>query len=380
MKILHISLFSHYTEGLYYQDNLLPEQNAVDGHKVTIICNNTKYVNGTVKKVLESQIVLENGIKIIRIKFKYLINNFITDILSITPRLGKILNEINPDIIMYHGIKGFEIFTIIKYKMKNREVKILFDSHADFHNTANRYLSKYLLHRLIYRVIVKIALKYIETIFYITEETKLFLIKSYNINKNKIKYLPLGGQIINKNIKNEYRTIIRKKLNIGESDILFIHSGKLTNEKKTLEIIRAISKIKCRDIILLIIGYIPVENMQIFSEYLNNDNRIRYLGWKSGDDLLKYICASDVYIQPGRQSATLQNAICCGVPVMVYPHIGYTRILGNSAFYIESENEIIVKMEYLIKNREVLKNMETEIYQIAQKELDYKVIASKMYV
>jgi hypothetical protein len=53
MKILHACLASHYTEGMSYQDNLLPDQNAHDGHDVTVISDCYVYQNDRLVEVLE---------------------------------------------------------------------------------------------------------------------------------------------------------------------------------------------------------------------------------------------------------------------------------------------------------------------------------------
>jgi len=46
MRIVHVCLASHYTEGMNYQDNILPDVNSQDGHEVLIISDTQKYIDG----------------------------------------------------------------------------------------------------------------------------------------------------------------------------------------------------------------------------------------------------------------------------------------------------------------------------------------------
>ena len=41
------------------------------------------------------------------------------------------------------------------------------------------------------------------------------------------------------------------------------------------------------------------------------------LSVKDAQELMQLLCAADVYVQPGSQSATLQNSICCRCAVIV---------------------------------------------------------------
>ena len=77
MTILHIGLLSYYTEGMLYQDNILPQMNIQDGHKVVFVSNASKYVNGVLQSVDEEDIVLDDGMRLIRLNYDYVINRFI---------------------------------------------------------------------------------------------------------------------------------------------------------------------------------------------------------------------------------------------------------------------------------------------------------------
>ena len=79
MKILHIALLSHFTCGMAYQDNVLVEINAADGHDVTIISDTMYYKDGVLTDGEEEDIILPDGVRLIRLKYDRIVNSFITE-------------------------------------------------------------------------------------------------------------------------------------------------------------------------------------------------------------------------------------------------------------------------------------------------------------
>ena len=74
MNILHIGLSSYYTEDMTYQENLLAHQNVLDGHTVTFISNSSKYVDGIIRDVGKQDLLLPDGMRLIRLKYLKIIN------------------------------------------------------------------------------------------------------------------------------------------------------------------------------------------------------------------------------------------------------------------------------------------------------------------
>ena len=75
---------------------------------------------------------------------------------------------------------------------------------------------------------------------------------------------------------------------------------------------------------------------------IKSDDRVTYLGWKTGDELIEYLCASDLYLQPGSASITIKQALCCGNAVVVARDIeGYDIFMNNTGWYGSSKEELI---------------------------------------
>lgn len=378
MRILHICL-SPFTEGLLYQDNLLPEQNYKDGHDVVIIAECYMYKDGEKIKVSAGESLLANGCRLIRVPYQWCICEQATIRLKIIRNLYKLICKINPDLIFHHGLSGFSLFAVKKYKEEHPIVKIFLDSHADYNNSAKNYFSKVFQYRLLGNYYVKKILPYVTKIFYVSEESKRFITSLYKIDDNILYFLPLGGKIVEREEKKINKELVRKKVGIREGEILFVHSGKITPEKRTNELIKAFSQVKDNRFTLLIIGSISEDMKQIFNPLISSDPRILFLGWKNGSELLEYICAADMYLQPGSQSATMQNAICCGAPVMLYPYKSHEPYLKNNGYYVETIKDMVNCFEDIAKNPEKLNAMSDASYRIAHELLDYKKLAQQMY-
>lgn len=378
MKIIHISLACHFTEGMNYQDNILPRINSEDGHQVIIVSDTQKFIEGRLVDILEEEKNLTPNLKLIRLKFDKIFTNFISKKVRKVSKLYNLLENFKPDVILFHGVTGYELLTVAKYKRTNPYVKLYVDSHEDFINSARTFFSKNILHRLFYKKIVHRALKYIDKILYISEGTRIFLHDFYKIPSESLEFFPLGGFIKEKKEKEEILIKVRKELGIKNEDLVLIHSGKLDKLKKTKDILEALNKINVTNIYLLIIGNIPDENKEVY-DLIKLDKRVKYLGWKSGDELLEYICASNLYVQPGSQSATSITAVCCGLPLLLYPTISYKKMFDTNVFWVETEEDIIVTLNQVVENPEILNKMSERSYKIAKSIFNYKKIAARLY-
>jgi glycosyltransferase involved in cell wall biosynthesis len=222
-------------------------------------------------------------------------------------------------------------------------------------------------------------LSQIRKIFYISEETKEFLEKIDKVPKKKLEFFTLGGILFEGEKKQEIRNKVRKNLKIKDSDILFIHSGKLGPQKRTEELLKAFSLVQNEKFRMIIIGRIPFDMEPILLPLISQDSRVSFLGWINGIQLMEYLCAADMYLQPGSQSATMENSICCGSPVMLYPYTSYTPYYQENVCYIDTAEDIKKCFEDISMNPGKLKVMSEASYKIAKEMLDYKKIVKQMY-
>ena len=162
-------------------------------------------------------------------------------------------------------------------------------------------------------------------------------------------------------------------------DIVLVHSGKLCRSKKTDELLHAMEKVKDERLKLIIIGSMDKEIKHIVENFTKKDKRIRYAGWKTGEELSDYLCSADIYIQPGTQSATMQAAACCRCALALYPYESHKFLLGKSVFYIKGVQDIIDLFKKVLENPYLLQERREQSFEIAEKRLDYRKLAARMY-
>ncbi len=378
MKILHLGLVSHYTEGMTYQDNFISDINSRHGNEVIYISDNYLYKGNEIIEVQEEDKNLKNNVRLIRVKHDKILNKFITSKIQKVKKLNIMIQNMKPDCILYHGVCGYELMTVAKYKKTHPELLFYVDSHEDFNNTAKNILSKF-AYKYIHGYFLKKALPYINKILYISEESKDYLVEMYDLNEKMLEWFPLGGTIVSEEVLRKNRQEVFKKLNFDDNVIVFGHSGKLDRNKKTRELIRAFSSIKNPTFRLIIFGSIPNEEQEELISLIESDSRIVFLGWQNDTEILKLLSAIDMYCQPGTQSATMQNAMCCKSALMLYPYKSHVIYLQNNGYFVKDEIEIMNVFENISNNPSKLIDMKNESYNFASKFLDYEKLSARIY-
>lgn len=373
MKILFLGLASTYTEGMTYQDNYYCLLTVEKGFDVTYISNPEKFIDGKIVDVAPSDNFTDDGYRLIRVPYKKIINDTITKKVRVFEGVYDLINQISPDVIYCHNSQYWNILDVVKYKRNNPRVLFYIDTHTSKMNSAQTWLSLNVLHKLYYKTLLKVAIKYSDGYFYVGEDEKEFSNQVYNIPITNMKYYPLGGTLLSKDEFELFREEKRKELNVYKDELLLIHTGKLDELKKTELLLRAFSSVPDLKAKLVIIGSIPKSREAIIEPLINNDNRIAFLGWKSGNELQKYLCAADLYCQPGSVSATLQNAICNYCAIMSYPHKSYVKALDfNQFIWTKDYNEIVDSLIKIDKGEINIDILKCNSEECAKELLDYR--------
>lgn len=378
MRIVHIGLVGPFNEDMSYQGNLLPIENKKAGHDVTIITTCLKWEQNKIMLLPEEDRITENGIRLIRLRYKKYINYVFSEKIRKVEKLFFLLEKLHPDVILLHDIQTMELFTLCSFKKKYPHVKIFADSHTDHNNSANNWFSLNFLHGVFYKWIIRHTFYCLERILYVSYETEDFLKDVYEIPSSILEFFPLGGIVISKESKAVYRKEIRENLNLSETNLIFTHSGKMDIKKKTIELIQSFLKSSNPNFRLLLIGQFDSSIEGKVYELLKVDDRIIFLGWKNSDDLLKIIAASDLYLQPGSQSATMQNALCLGTPVLFANVKSHRVYMKGNAFAIDNESQIINIFDNISNNPNILHDMSDKAFKLATELLDYSKLAKRI--
>jgi glycosyltransferase involved in cell wall biosynthesis len=163
---------------------------------------------------------------------------------------------------------------------------------------------------------------------------------------------------------------------LNETDILIVQTGKLNERKKILESIKAFKKIKNDNFRFIIAGVLDFSIEEEFNVMLTTDNRISFIGWKSLGDLIDLLCATDLYLQPGTQSVTMQQSLCCRCAVILHNYKSHSLYINENGWLINESSELTTILSSL--NVTEIEKMKINSYEIAKKILDYKILALRI--
>jgi hypothetical protein len=308
MKIVHIT--DYFNENVVYQENLLTLGQKELGHQVVVITSDLLIeipVTKGARKTIKGSSFFK-GIKIIRCPYVFEIKK--NSLLYFRKTLSNLISE-KPDYIFIHD-KGLYMFSIIVYKyFINPSVILRMDFHSDYNNSFNSKFGKF------YHYSFKLFFKFFGFLFdryyYIAPEMGKFIHEVYDLPQSKTQLLRLPGD--EGESKNFSKEILRKKWNLNEGNTYLIHSGKLPEGKKTLELINSIKNL---DLTLIICGSIndTEEGVKLKKEIEKTKN-VNYLGWLYPEELRELIKCCDVMVQPGSLSNTFVEAVCIGTPLIL---------------------------------------------------------------
>lgn len=381
MRILHLCLACFYIDGYSYQENILPRINKEDGNDVMIIASTETYIdNITFGYVEPGKYVTEYGVPIIRLAYAGIGNIKIKAKIRKYVGLYEEIERFSPDVIMAHDLCFCSVKEVIRYLKKHTNVKFYADTHTAAYNSGKNWLSLNILHRLIYRHWIRKTIPYVRKYFYLSVAERDFSVNIYGFPIEKMEFYPLGGLPLPDDIYMEYRIQTRKQLKIQDKQLLFVHSGKLKSEKKTIELLKAFSSVNDLDAHLAVVGSISAEIREAFDKTIFADNRIKFYGWMNAEELQQVLCAADLYLQPGSVSATMQNATCCRCPILSYPHIEYKEGYDYGQFlWARNKVEIADVFAGIRDGKCDLNELSLRAQQCANDILDYRKLAARLY-
>lgn len=381
MKILHLCLANFYIDRYNYQENILPRINREDGHEVLILASTETFVdNMRLGYVESSEYATEYGVPIKRLSYAKIGTHFTTIKIRKYPHLYEEIAAFAPDVILSHGLSYWSVLDVIRYKKDHPEVKLYADTHTAAYNSGMNWLSLHVLHRIFYKYLIRKALPYLEKYFYIGEAERLFSLRHYGVPESLMEFYPLGGTLLPEEEYRAVRARRRAELELAENVPLLVHSGKLTASKKTDALLRAFAAVPELNARLAVLGSIPEDRKSLLLSLIEADKRVSYLGWKSGEELQEYLCACDLYCQPGGVSATMQNAVCRSCPILSYPHEVYTKDFDYGNFlWVKTEEDMADAFRLIQREPERLAELEEGSRRCARELLDYRKLAARLY-
>ena len=377
MKIVHLCLSCFFIDGRGYQENELVRQHVREGHDVLVIASTeTHSPDGALMYVKPAEYVGEEGARVIRLAYFPGIPHGLVRKLRIHAGVYDLLAQFKPDTILFHGACGWELRTVARFVRDYPSVMFYVDSHEDWNNSARGAISREFLHKLYYRAVLQSSLPSVKKILCVSTETMQFVKEIYGIPQERLEFYPLGGRPVPDDEYAERRSRTRMALGLRQLDIVFVQSGKQTRRKKLLESLRAFIAVDDRRFRFLVVGVLDEEIRGEAEKLMAGDARIRYVGWKTQEELTDILCAADVYVQPGTQSATMQHSLCarCAVVLDDVPaHEVYHR--GNGWLI---NNERPLEAALIEAQGADLELLQANSYRIACEMLDYSILSRRV--
>ena len=378
MKIIHLCVSCFYIDGYRYQENELVREHVATGHDVLVVASTETYLdNLTLGYTAPGDYMGTDGARVIRLPYGGFGPFFLKKKLRIHKELGRILEGFAPDVIMFHGLCGWELRTAARYKYQHPNVKLYVDSHEDANNSAVSTLSK-LLHNFYYRPIIRAALPNIDKVLCISQETLDFCRRQYGIDDASMEFFPLGGRIADDSSYTKIRSETRRALGVDLGQIVFIQSGKFDAKKKLVQSLRAFSRSQSEDFRFLIVGQLHDSIADEARDLIARDPRITFLGWKPADELYDLLCAADVYVQPGSQSATMQMSLCARRPIIVADVPSHVPFVQGNGWTVRDESDLLSAFAKIEADPGILDIYSKRSYEIATSLLDYRRMAKRL--
>lgn len=379
MRIIHCCLSCFYIDDYTYQENMLVRQHVGMGHEVLVIASTEVYNS---RRQLSYSNAGEyfggDGAKVIRLPYQGFFPFALKRKIRAHPGVSKLLSDFAPDVIMFHGPCSWELLTVARYVKNNKSVKLYVDSHEDQYNSARSWLSRLLLYGFFYVPIIRLAKKYVDKFFYLSYECKLFCQKVYGLKESELEFLPLGGVLFDDDQYFNRRSLKRSELNIDESCLVFFQSGKFDSKKKLFQSLIAFKNIPSPSARLVIAGGFDAEIECQAMQLICSDERINYIGWVNPEQLQDMLCAADVYVQPGSQSATLQMSISARCAVIVDDVPSHRYIIKGNGVLVKSDEDLSHAYRVLIESPGMAHAMSLKSFEFASEFLDYKELAKRL--
>lgn len=382
MKIVHIAPNSPYNDYWGYQDNLLPKYQKKMGHDVTLIITNLMHDNGKIVETDCADYVLDDGVRVIRLKKKKYFHRVLTNLNS---RLSvfELLKELQPEFIFYHGLVSTTIYEAIQYKKRiNPNCVIVQDNHLDYNIGKKCSNLKEFCFRSFYRHINRKSIKFVSRVYGVTPWRKNYAEDYFRIPSNKTDVLIMGAddEKIDFKSRTEIRKRIRTEKSIADSDFLIVTGGKIDKRKKIHYLMKACESLD--GVKLLIFGQCNDDIKEEFNRLLEQNDNIIYIGWINSDNVYDYFFAADLVLFPGQHSVLWEQACASKVPCVFERWDGMEHVNngGNSDFISpiteETIREKIVELHFTEKYyqmKAVAESEATDIYlysKIAEKSLE----------
>lgn len=377
MRIAHICLSNSFADGFGYQENELVRAHVRLGYEVLVLGSTESFSEkGKRQYVAPREYSGVEGAKVVRLPYPAWMPHVLARKIRAHVGVRRSLELFKPDVLLFHGTCAWDVFTVARFIKHNPSVIAYIDSHSDKYNSAQSFFSREFLHKLFYKPLIHASLDQYKKVLCISKEVMDFAQEIHGIPKDMLEFFPLGGRVLDDEEYRLRRRSFRSRLNVGDDQVVFAVTGRLSKRKQLPEAIRAFSAVQNTRFRLLIAGAIDDDVLYEAGPLIKEDSRIKFIGWCDSDQLTDLLCGADVYLQPGTQSATMQHSLCCRCVVILKDYSSHHPFVDGNGWLVSS-HEQLVKIIQSVESAD-LTSMANRSYSIARKLLDYDEMAKRV--
>lgn len=254
------------------------------------------------------------------------------------------------DILWMPDLRPFSI------KKKTKLVLTVHDlspvAHSEFYSLKRR-IWHWLLN-------YKKSFKRADLIFAVSEYTKYDLVKTFNVNPEKIKVVHPGvdHKIFNTELDQRLKHKVRQKYNLPEQYLLTISA--IEPRKNLSGLIEAFERIADPEIRLVIAGRLGWLYKEILAKVNNSSkkDKIKMLGYVEEQDKPYLIAQAEMLCYPSfYEGFGFQplEAMACGVPVISSARTSMPEVCGNAALLVEPYHleDLVLAINSLLADRQL---------------------------
>lgn len=379
MKIVHVCLSCFYIDGYAYQENILVAEHVRAGHDVQVIASTESYdERGRTTYLTPRAYLGTDGAFVTRLQYRFKVFPRLARKLRAYIGLKKVLKELKPEIIVFHGLCAWSLLTVTAYVRRNPGVKLFADCHEDTNNSARTWASRELLHKRFYKPIFLRCVNQIHEVLCITVESLDFAVDFYGSPRDKTRIYPLGCTIEAPESVAQRRSDFRARHGFGDSDIVITQTGKLDHTKQLESSLIAFCANSSPHLKLVIAGRMSDDVRSRCLPLIQSDSRILDLGWQTPDELCTVLAGVDCFLQPFGQTATTQMAMGYGCVILAQDVPSHRWLVGDNEFLFKDSSELPLVLKRVIENQKRLEETKEANSLFAASHLDYMQLARQI--
>ncbi|MEA5076900.1 MAG: glycosyltransferase family 4 protein [Coriobacteriia bacterium] len=381
MKIAHVCLTGPYNDGWTYQENMLARHHRLMGHDVVVLATpySTDVETGKFQWFEVGRSINTEDVQIVRLPPVFGRTPQRWSRLSVYRDVRRCLEAYSPDVVFVHGCQFLDAVAVAKYCRGHGATQLYVDNHADWFNSASNWVSRKVLHGIIWRTCAKALEPHACRFWGVTRGSCQFLSEVYGIPPTKVELLPLGadGDELGDADRVQIRAAVRGELGVSQGDFLVVAGGKIDRNKNIHLLMRAIQSLTMPNVRLLVFGSV-LDDVRDEFLYLAESPQITYVGWTKPLQIARYLCAADLAVFPGTQSALWSQTILAGVPALFRRWDGGTPVdIGGNCILLETGDaeEISGVLQRIMTDSRLYQTMRTAAQSSARMKFAYSRIA-----